>query len=120
MGIAPISGISTYGSIASVQPMNYAVENTADFSDAYNVDATKQTAGVNGASPVQYPNAKVSEVGEDATRLIDPIERQKRNLEVSNQFNDIASQFTMNKTSYNMSGVGASYSMAGSRFDAYA
>lgn len=119
MAIAPIMGLNSYGSISSVQPMNYAVENTADFSDAYNVDATKQSAGVNGAAPVQYPNATVGEVEEKAPQ-IDPLERQRKNIEVSNQFNDIAASFKSNNTSYNMAGVGASYGMAGSRFDAYA
>ena len=36
MAIAPISGLTTYSPVASVQPMNYAVENAAGFSDVYN------------------------------------------------------------------------------------
>lgn len=119
MAIAPIGGLSSYSSISSVQPMNYAVDNTAEVSDAYNVDSTKQTAGVNGASPVLYPNATVSEV-EDKAPQIDPLERQKRNIQVSNDFNNIAMKFSTNNTGYGMSGVGSSYSMSGSRFDAYA
>ena len=56
MAIAPIGGLSSYGPIAGVQPMNYAVENDSDFSDVYSTESTKQTGGVNGAPPVQYPN----------------------------------------------------------------
>ena len=118
MAIAPISGLSTY-SPASIQPMNYAVENTAAYSDVYNAESTKQTAGVNGAAPVQYPNAKVSEVEEKPSIAIDPMERQRRNLQTASDYNDIAQRF-MNNTSYGMNGLGASYNMAGSRFDAYA
>lgn len=98
MAISPIMGIGSYGSVASVQPMNYSVENTAQVSDVYNAETTKQSAGVNGAAPVQYPNAQVQ----------------------SKSFNDIAAQFTSNNTSYTTKGVGTKYGMVGSKFDAYA
>lgn len=118
MGIAPISGLSSYGSIASVQPMNYAVENDADFSEVYTAESTKDTGGVNGTHPVQYPNAKV-ETAEETAKPVDPLERQKKALQVAGDFNDIAMKFAAN-TGYGMDAVGASYNMAGSRFDAYA
>ena len=119
MAISPIMGIGSYGNVASVQPMNYAVDNDADFSDVYNTESTKQSGVVNGASPVQYPDAQIQDVDESAIQ-IDPLERQQKTLQVSNEFNNIAMQFSSNNTSYSMKGVGASYGMAGSRFDAYA
>lgn len=119
MAISPIMGIGSYSSISYVQPMNYAVDNDADFSDVYNTESTKQSGVVNGASPVQYPDAQIQDVDESAIQ-IDPLERQQKTLQVSNEFNNIAMQFSSNNTSYSMKGVGASYGMAGSRFDAYA
>ncbi|SDB30626.1 hypothetical protein SAMN02910298_01511 [Pseudobutyrivibrio sp. YE44] len=116
MAIAPISGINAYSSpVANIQPMNYAVENTAGFSDVYNAETTKQTSGVNGTVPVQYPNAKVGEVEE----VIDPADIQQKTLQTASSFNDIAAKFVSN-TSYSMKGIGNTYNMAGSRFDAYA
>ncbi|QFJ54893.1 hypothetical protein [Pseudobutyrivibrio xylanivorans] len=115
MAIAPISGISSYDQVGTIQPMNYAVENTAGFSDVYNAETTKQTAGVNGTHPVQYPNARVEEVEEAA----DPAALQQKTLQAASSFNDIAAKF-MNTTGYSMKGVGNTYNMSGSRFDAYA
>lgn len=117
MAIAPISGLSTYSPVADIQPMNYAVENTAGFSDVYASESTKQTGGVNSAAPVQYPNATVQEVEVDA---VDPLEKQKQALQAASDFNNIAEQFSQNNTSYSNLGIGASYSMIGSGFDAYA
>jgi len=119
MAISPIMGIGSYSSISYVQPMNYAVDNDADFSDVYNTESTKQSGVVNGASPVQYPDAQIQDVDESAIQ-IDPLERQQKTLEVSNDYNNIAMKFSSNNTSYSMKGVGASYGTAGSRFDAYA
>ncbi|WP_033152894.1 hypothetical protein [Pseudobutyrivibrio ruminis] len=119
MAISPIMGIGSYSSISYVQPMNYAVDNDADFSDVYNTESTKQSGVVNGASPVQYPDAQIQDVDESAIQ-IDSLERQQKTLQVSNDYNNIAMQFSSNNTSYSMKGVGASYGMAGSRFDAYA
>ena len=119
MAISPIMGIGSYGSVSYVQPMNYAVDNDADFSDVYNTESTKQSGVVNGASPVQYPDAQIQDVDGSAIQ-IDPLERQQKTLQVSNDYNNIAMQFSSNNTSYSMKGIGASYGTAGSRFDAYA
>ena len=69
MAISPIMGIGSYGNVASVQPMNYAVDNDADFSDVYNTESTKQSGVVNGASPVQYPDAQIQDVNESAIQI---------------------------------------------------
>ncbi len=119
MAISPIMGLSTYTPTSMVQPMNYSVDNDAQFSDVYNTESTKGAGSVNGAAPVQYPNATVKEV-DDKASVIDPMERQKKAMEVSGQFNNIAMQFASNNTGYSMRGVGSNYGMEGSRFDAYA
>ena len=119
MAIAPIGGLSSYSPISSVQPMNYAIDNDADFSDVYTNESVKNGAAVTGTSPVQYPNATVREV-ESNSMVVDQLERQKRNIQVSSDFNDIASKFLSGNTSYGLNGRGSTYSTSGSRFDAYA
>ncbi len=119
MSISPIMGLSSYGSISAVEPMNYAVENDADFSDVYNTESTKDTIGVNGTPPVRYPDSKINEVPYEMSP-VDPFERHNKTLQVASEYNGIAEQFTSNNTSYSMAGVGASYTTAGSGFDAYA
>ena len=47
MAIAPISGLTTYAPVASVQPMNYAVQNNSEVSDVYVSETTKNSAAVN-------------------------------------------------------------------------
>ncbi|MCR5416673.1 MAG: hypothetical protein K6E79_07750 [Pseudobutyrivibrio sp.] len=116
MGITPIRGLSSFDTVA-VQPMNYAVDNDADFSDVYNTEATKGGASVTGTAPVQYPNAQVSEVKE--SQLIDPTEMLEERKRTASAYNDIASQFT-NNTGYGMNGIGSNYNMEGVRFDAFA
>ncbi|PHU33698.1 hypothetical protein [Pseudobutyrivibrio ruminis] len=118
MAIAPISGLTTYSPVASVQPMNYAVENTAGFSDVYNSESVKGGAAVTGTAPVQYPNARVEEPEE--SRPVDSTAILEEKKKTASQFNDIAAKFSSIKTSYNNSGVGNSYGMIGSRIDAFA
>ena len=118
MAISAISPLSSYMSSASVQPMNYAVENEAGFSDVYSTDAVKGGDAVRGTAPVQYPNARVEE--EDDSRLLDPTAMLEEKKKVASAFNEIASQFKTNFTGYGKSGIGNSYGMAGSRFDAFA
>ncbi|MBO6129337.1 MAG: hypothetical protein J6P79_10640 [Pseudobutyrivibrio sp.] len=119
MAIAPIGGISSYSQISSVQPMNYAIDNDADFSDVYTNESVKNGAAVTGASPVQYPNATVRDVDSNSM-VVDQLERQKHNLQVSSDFNDIASKFLSGNTSYGLNGRGSTYSTSGAHFDAYA
>ena len=118
MAIAPISGLTTYSPVASVQPMNYAVENAAGFSDVYNTESVKGGAAVTGTAPVQYPNARVEDPEE--SRPVDSTAIFEEKKKTASQFNDIAAKFSSIKTSYNNSGVGNSYGMIGSRIDAFA
>ena len=119
MAIAPIGGLSTYSPISSIQPMNYAVQNQAEVSDVYAEDVTRNTAGVNGASPVQYPNATIKTEPVARQGVIDPTEMLEQKKRAASAYNDIASQFKTNNTGYSRSGIGNSYGMAGSRFDAF-
>jgi len=118
MAISPIMGLSAYSSVSNVQPMNYAVSNESEVSDVFANESMQQAGGVKGASPVLYPNATVKE--DKVSKVADPFERQKKNLQVSSDYNDIAAQFTSNNTSYSKIGTGSSYSTAGSRIDIYA
>ena len=119
MAIAPISGINSYMSTASVQPMSYAVQNESEVSDVFAEQATKNTAGVNGAIPVQYPNATVKAEPSEEEQLIDPTAMLEQRRRTASAFNEIASQFKTN-TGYSKAGIGNNYGMAGSRFDAFA
>lgn len=119
MAIAPIGGVSSYSQISSVQPMNYAIDNDADFSDVYTNESVKNGAAVTGASPVQYPNATVRDVDSNSM-VVDPLERQKHNIKVSSDFNDIAAKFITGNTAYSAGGIGSTYSTSGAHFDAYA
>lgn len=118
MAIAPISGLSTYTPTASVQPMNYAVDNESDFSAVYNNESVKSGNAVTGTKPVQYPDAKVQETEE--SRLIDPTKMLEEKKRAASAFNEIAQNYASTYTGYASSGIGNSYGMAGSRFDAFA
>ncbi len=120
MAIAPISGINSYMSTASVQPMSYAVENEAEVSDVFAAEVTQNTSGVNGAIPVQYPNATVKNEPVEKERLIDPTAMLEQRRRTASAFNEIASQFRTANTGYSKAGIGNSYGLAGNRFDAFA
>ncbi|MBE5911451.1 hypothetical protein [Pseudobutyrivibrio sp.] len=118
MAIAPISGLSSYTPTASIQPMNYAVDNESDFSAVYNNESVKSGSSVTGAKPVQYPNARVEEAKEST--LIDPTKMLEEKKRAASAFNEIAQNYATTFTGYASSGIGNSYGMAGSRFDAFA
>lgn len=118
MAIAPIGGLTTYSPVSNVQPMNYAVTNDSEVSDVYAAETTKNSAVVNGTSPVQYPNATVSEA--PVSEVADPIEIQRRKQAVDSRYNEIAMKFMQDNPSYTARARGASYQMVGSKFDAYA
>ncbi|MDC7279007.1 hypothetical protein NXH64_05745 [Butyrivibrio fibrisolvens] len=120
MAISPIRGVNSYMSTASIQPMSYAVENEAEVSDVFAAEVTKNTAGVNGANPVQYPNANVKTESIEKEQLIDPTAMLEQRRRTASAFNEIASQFRTANTGYSKAGIGNSYGLAGNRFDAFA
>ena len=120
MAIAPINGINSYSQGASVQPMSYSVQNEAEVSDVFAEEVTKNTAGINGTNPVQYPNAVVKNNSVEKNQLIDPTALLEQRKKTANAFNEIASQFKTANTGYSKAGIGNSYGLAGNRFDAFA
>ena len=93
----------------ATRPQNYAVENESEISDAFSESlATNGVGGINGPSPVQYPNAQVAETGH----------RQAAEAARVNQYyNNVASSFQGAATSYNANGMGSQYSVVGSTID---
>ncbi|MCR4695148.1 MAG: hypothetical protein K5773_07515 [Pseudobutyrivibrio sp.] len=118
MAISPIMGLSSYGSVSSVQPMNYAVENTAGFSDVYQAESTKNSAGVNSTTPVRYPDAQINEI--EVGPKVDEGARLAKNQEVNSSFNQIAEKFSAVKTGYTKDAQGLSYGQLGGGIDIYA
>ena len=107
MSMYPISSVRQ----VETKPQNYAVENESEVSDAFTESlAMNGVNGINGPSPVQYPNAQVAEPSR--------AEQQAANATRVNQFyNNVASAFQGAATSYNANGVGSQYEMVGSTID---
>ncbi len=107
----PVRGISSYRSAVA---LNYAIDNKADFSDAFtdSVKALSSADAVEGAAPVQYPTATVM------TKRVGQIQDSQR---VSEGLNSIAQGFEGITTGYG-SGGGANrgYGMVGSQIDLFA
>ncbi len=110
-----IGGIgNAYGAyqMYRTRPMNYAVQNQSDVSDAY-----KESIGMSKARsmdptpPVLYPNAQKVPVGAVKSPAADE-------ETVNRQFNNIASRYSGVNTGYERNGQGQGYEMTGSLFDA--
>lgn len=110
MSIGGVSGAYGAYQMYRTQPMNYAVENKSDVSDAY-----KESMGVNKSRsmdpvpPVLYPNAQRVQVGKTSG----PDEET-----VNRQFNQIAQKYSGNTIGYERNGQGQNYQVTGSMFDA--
>lgn len=109
MGLS-IGGINAYSAATVVKPMNYAVKNEANFSDAF-VNAVDKTDSVGLVSPVGYANATVE---------TDSTKQAASAKAVSKQYNEVASQFAGNVTGYDNSSASTGYAMLGSSFDFFA
>ena len=68
----------------------------------------------------KYPNAQVKTASVEKETLIDPTALLEQRRKAASAFNEIASQFRTANTGYSKAGIGNSYGMAGSRFDAFA
>ena len=112
MGIGGINGAYNAYQLYRTQPMNYAVQNQSDVSDAY-----KESVGVNAARsmdpvpPVLYANAqKVPVAGSD---------RSQDAAAANRQFNAIASRYEGETVGYTRGAQGMNgYGVVGSMFDA--
>lgn len=107
-----IGGYYTYNNIAMVKPMNYALSNRSEVSDVYQTEATKETRGINAASPVGYANAQAYEV--------DSLAQLQETQQTAKEFNAIASGFSGTATGYGSDSMASSYELIGSTIDIYA
>ena len=106
MSMNPIAGVRTVGS----RPMNYAVENESEISDAFSESMAVANAGsVTGATPVQYANAQ----REERTPGVPSMDAARANR----FYNNIASAYQGMSTSYDASGAAGQYAMIGSNID---
>lgn len=110
-----IGGIGSMG-VSMVRPMNYSVENKADFSEAFTESisepAETSLGRVDAANPVRYANAQSVKVDNTA--------KLAKTQEVSRQYNDIAAEFAGIQTGYSAGSASIGYEMLGSSFDVYA
>lgn len=113
--VLSISGIGGLG-FSMVRPMNYSVENKADFSEAYtkSISQTAETSlgRVDAASPVGYANAQSVRVDNTA--------KLAKTQQVDRDYNDIAANFAGIQTGYSVGSASTGYVMLGSNFDMYA
>ncbi len=109
MSVGGIGGYNVY----QTQPMNYALSNKAPVSDVYNKH--KAVGDISTVAPVVYPNAQEVKVGEVAST-----DGQEESRKVSQQFNNIASNFNGNTVGYGREMSAMSYGQVGSSFDAFA
>ena len=110
-----VGGLSAYSNISYIKPMNYAVENDSQVSDAY-TQAVGQSRGtetfpsVNPSGPVQYANSY----------RVNPAAQVEASQKVGQQYNAIAAEFSGIATGYQSDSTSYSYQMIGSNFDMYA
>ncbi len=118
MGISIGSIGNTYG-MNFIQPMNYAVKNKAEVSDAF--IETGMSGTIMNVPPVVYPNAQVvssDDADSDPLSLSAPV--VKKSQEAARQYNDIASRFQGMTTGYSQNSEGMSYNMSGANLDLFA
>ena len=118
MAISIGSMQSAYG-MSYVQPMNYALKNQSEVSDAFVQQGAQGV--IPNVTPVGYPNAQVvdnSEDEEDPMKLA--IGAVQRSQEVNKMFNDVANKFQGMTVGYSQNQAGYGYEMAGGKLDLFA
>lgn len=112
-----IGSTGIYNSMTRTKPMNYAVDNQSQVSNAYqqSVENISQSSGfqpVGAANPVQYPNqVNVQEAS---------IASIQKSQETNREFNQVAKGFAGQVTGYSAGSVATGYDIVGSQFDAFA
>lgn len=109
-GIAPIGA---YSSMSRIEPLNYSINNKADFSDVFSESQVGRNGKVDSVAPVVYPNASVSE----STKT--PEVDTAKIMQATKDYNDVALSFGGMNTGYSSTAASIGYSTAGSLFDAY-
>lgn len=106
-----VGAISSYGQLALIKPLNYAISNQSRISDAYQT-AVQSQGEIDLVNPVRYPNAKA----EPADAVSRTTEAQKADQE----FRAIAARYASSPAGYQADRSAVSYSMVGNGFDAIA
>lgn len=106
-----VGAISSYGQLASIKPLNYALSNNARVSDAYQKSVQTQDQ-IELVPPVRYPNAR--------TEASDPIAKANEATKTNQEFNAIAARYGSSPIGYSADSTAAAYSQLGSSFDAIA
>ena len=112
-----IGSTGSYSSLTRTKPMNYAVENQSQVSNAYqqsteDISKSRGFQPVGAANPVQYPNqVNVQEAS---------IASIQKSQETNREFNHVAQSFVGQVTGYSAGSVATGYDIVGSQFDAFA
>lgn len=114
-----IGGIGNAYGMSYVQPMNYALKNESEVSDAF-VQSRAQ-AVIPNVSPIGYPNAQiVSDDSEDEDPMKLAIGAVQKSMEANKIYNDVASKFQGMTVGYSQSQAGYGYEMEGAKLDLFA
>ncbi len=109
---------SAYG-MSYVQPMNLAVKNESEVSDAFVQHAAQGV--IPNVNPVGYPNAQL--IGDDSDNE-DPMKLAigmvQKSQETSRMYNEVANRFQGMTVGYSQDQSGYGYDTAGSRLDLFA
>lgn len=103
----------TIGGIGAgtVEPLNYALSNLSDVSEAYG-QSIQSGDLVTASAPVGYANATMAQVDISVAKMA------QQTMEAG--FAKLAESFQGMNTSYNAAAAGSSYACVGTNFDAYA
>ena len=110
-GMNPVSGVSAY---MKTEPMNYTVDNESEVSGSY-VQSLRGGASANkvgAVPPVRYANATVQSG--------DPIQAVQKKQETERAFNQLASAYGNDNTTYGANMRGQSYQAVGQTIDLFA
>ena len=114
-----IGGIGNGYGMSFIQPMNYAVKNQSDVSDAF--IETGMSGAIMNVPPVVYPNAQAIPKAEgESDPLSLSVNTVKKSVEANRMYNDVASKFQGMTTGYTQNTEGISYGMSGGSVDLFA
>ena len=114
-----IGGIGSAYGMSYVQPMNYALKNESEVSDAFVQQGAQGV--IPSVTPIGYPNAQiVNDDSEDEDPMKLAIGAVQKSMEASKMYNDVASKFQGMTVGYSQSQAGYGYEMAGAKLDLFA
>ncbi|MCR5666607.1 MAG: hypothetical protein K6G01_07225 [Eubacterium sp.] len=110
-----ISPVSSSMNTKVVQPINYALQNEANVSDAY-VSQVNQPKEIDDVTPVIYPTSRATQ----QTQVVDSSKRLEQAQQVAQKYNEIASSFGGATVGYASDSSALAYQAIGAGFDMYA